>query len=400
MNGGAEHHAREMAHSLAPWHDVTVLTSCAASAEAWDLAFDAGLSDDGPVQVERFVHPPRHEGGRARVPLPLKLRWFFGAWLDLLRRPRVPQPRGDDWQDGLIFLRRQGPTCDGLVDGLRHAPERFDVVVFFTAIFFPTAIGLPARGMRSILVPLLHDEKASHLPLLHRCFAAAADTLYNTHAERRLAHRMFGGSAGAGQVVGTICRAQPAAPAVLARVQRQYALAGPYLVYVGRIERGKGCAELLSAWRAVAKDEPGATLVMVGRGPLRVDGIAGVRATGFVPAQDRDALVQGAVALVMPSRYESLSLVLIEAMALGVPVIANADCEVLADQVAASGAGEGYRGRRALRRALHAALHRPLRARQDMGDAGRRFAQRYSPEIVQQQWLDAVERAAAGVAPR
>jgi glycosyltransferase involved in cell wall biosynthesis len=119
-----------------------------------------------------------------------------------------------------------------------------------------------------------------------------------------------------------------------------------------------------------------------------------VRVAGWLEAADRDALVAGAAALVMPSRHESLSLVLLEAFALGVPALANGACEPLADHVAASGAGESYRGRAQLRAGLQRALARPDDERRRLGDAGRRYvAAHYAPDRVADAWLDAVETA-------
>jgi glycosyltransferase involved in cell wall biosynthesis len=87
--------------------------------------------------------------------------------------------------------------------------------------------------------------------------------------------------------------------------------------------------------------------------------------------------------------------VLLEALALGVPALANADCEPLADHLAASGAGEAYRGARTLRRGLLRALARPAAERQRLGEAGRRYVDaHYAPQIVERAWLDAVDRVA------
>lgn len=392
--GGAENHARLLVQALAPHHDVTVLTSCAQDATTWAMDWPAGDTIVDGVRVRRFAQPRRNEGGRAKVPRRHKLRFLLRGLLDRLGGPRVPEPVGDDVLDGHQFLRRQGPTCHGLVDALRAGD--WDVVVFFTALYHPTAEGLPLCPVPTLLLPLLHDEKAMALPWFHRVFAAATETLWNTEAERRLGQRLYGAHAQPGRVVGAPIHVQPPTGDGIAAARAAHGVPERYLVYVGRIEKGKGCADLLAAWLAVAPGLPDCALVFVGKGDMVVPPSPQVRCTGFVSAQDRDALVAGAAALVMPSRHESLSAVLLEALALGVPVLANADCEPLADHVAGSRAGTAYRGRGALCAGLVEALARPAGERRRLGDAGRAYVEaRYAPPRVEAAWREAVERVAA-----
>jgi glycosyltransferase involved in cell wall biosynthesis len=392
--GGAESHARRLVQALVQRHEVTLLTSCARDATTWAQHYAPGESFEDGVRVQRFAHPPRNEGGRAKVPRRHKLRFLLRALLDRLGGPRVPEPVGDDVLDGHEFLRRQGPTCAGLVAALRTGD--WDAVVFVTALYHPTAEGLPVCRAPAVLLPLLHDEKAMALPWYHRVFAGARETLWNTEAERRLGRRLYGAHAQTGQVVAIPIEVVHPGPERVAAARAAFGVPERYLIYVGRIEKGKGCAELLAAWQAVAARAPGCALVFVGKGNMVVPASAQVRSTGFVSAAERDALVAGAAALVMPSRYESLSAVLLEALALGVPVLANGDCEPLADHVAASGAGTTYHGRRELRAGLLQALARPADERRRLGDAGRRYVEeRYALARVEAAWLDAIERVAA-----
>lgn len=395
--GGAEAHARSFVQAVAPVHEVTVLTSRARDAATWAPAFPAGDDVVDGVAVRRFDHPPRNAEGRARVPRRHKLRLLAARWLDALGRPRVAMPGGDDELDGHRFLRRQGPACDGLVDALRRNAGGWEAAVFFTALYHPTAEGLPAWGPRSVLVPTLHDEKPMYLPWFHRVFAAAGQVLWNTAAEQRLARRLYGASAPQGTVVGAPVQVRPPDAAAMAAARAAHGLPARYVVYVGRIERGKGCADLLAAWQAVAAQVPDAALVFIGRGAWPVPQGPQVKRAGFLGAAERDAIVAGAHALVMPSRHESLSLVLLEAMALGVPVLANARCEPLADHVQGSGAGEAYHDAAGLRAGLLRALARPAPDRERLGEAGRAYvAAHYAAPVVQAAWLDAVERAAQG----
>ena len=99
------------------------------------------------------------------------------------------------------------------------------------------------------------------------------------------------------------------------------------LLVLGRIARQKGQDLLLEAWES--RPVPGATLVLVGPGdtaslravaPREWD--RSVRAVGEPP--DVLPWLWAADLLLLPSRYETVGLVVAEAMATGVPVVATA----------------------------------------------------------------------------
>ena len=100
-----------------------------------------------------------------------------------------------------------------------------------------------------------------------------------------------------------------------------------YAVYVGKLAPNKGTRYLVDVVRQAGLDWP---LIVVGDGPDRGAMEAAARASGrrieFVGWQDRDEatrLLAGASLLIFPSRGpESLSRVLIEASALGIPIAA------------------------------------------------------------------------------
>jgi glycosyltransferase involved in cell wall biosynthesis len=352
INGGAELHARQVAERLAQRHAVTILSSCALDYTTWAMHYPPGLHTVNGLRVLRFPHPLRNDLGPARVPRRHKWRFRLRSLLDALGIRRVLEATGDAADDGLDFLRRQGPHCPDLFQHLSdHAPD-YDVVIFFTALYEPTALGLPAWGRRSLLVPTLHDEKAMYLPCFHRVFASAGVTLYNTASERRLASALYGRPPDEGEVVGLGIEVERPDPTVLAEVQQRFSLPERYIVYVGRIDPAKGCDVLLAAFGRLASTKPSMALVLVGQRFMPLPAHPQIYSTGFVTEADRNAIVAGALALVVPSRYESLSMVLLEAMKLQVPVVANAQCEVLAEHIEASGAGWVYRTQRQLTRLL------------------------------------------------
>ena len=93
----------------------------------------------------------------------------------------------------------------------------------------------------------------------------------------------------------------------------------------------------------------------------------------------------------MPSFYESLSMVTLEAWALGKPVLANARCDVLKGQCLRSRAGLYYEEYGEFRDALGLLLT-DSRLRDAMGARGRFFFQsHYSWDVIEKKYIDLIE---------
>ena len=108
--------------------------------------------------------------------------------------------------------------------------------------------------------------------------------------------------------------------------------AGPHLVAAGRICRQKGFDVAIDAMPAVLQRFSGAQLVILGEGPLEGELKEQARNLGlqekviFLGFQANPWLyLKHADAFILPSRYEGLPNVLLEALALGTPVVVS-DC--------------------------------------------------------------------------
>ena len=149
-----------------------------------------------------------------------------------------------------------------------------------------------------------------------------------------------------------------------------------FLLYVGRIERNKGCETLLRYFTAyLANGGPPIPLVMAGPAIMAIPDHPLIRPLGYVSDVLRDALLAQARALVVPSPYESLSMVLLEAWNRGVPALVNGRCRVLKGQVERANGGLYYGNVREFSEALQQLVQEATLAR-TLGAQGREYVDR------------------------
>jgi glycosyltransferase involved in cell wall biosynthesis len=353
VGGGAEAHARQVAQHLAPHWDTTVLTTCAKDHFTWANEFPEGEGRDGEVRVLRFP-TARPRAMRAFNQLS---KTVFGRGND-----RVAEER---------WVAEQGPMCPELMRHLEEHRRGYDGFVFFTYLYAPTAFGLPLVADRAMVVPTAHDEPAFQFDVFADVFERPRVLLCNTPEERDLIARRFPRHAPA-KVVGV---GVDAVPGDEARYRARHGVEGPYLLYVGRVEQGKGVGELLALHRRLP-DAP--TLLLAGHASMSISQ-PGVRTLGRIEEQDKWDGLAGALAVVVPSRYESLSLLALEAFAQGTPVLGNGSSEVVAGQLRRSGAGATYHDGESLAEGLRqVAAHREA-----MSAKAREFAKKQSwPKVV------------------
>ena len=367
VTGGSEALARAVAERLSPFHEITVFTTCARDYVTWRNELAAGESEESGVRVLRF--PVEEERDLAA----------FNAFAEPL------YARARTHEEEIEFLRRQGPHAPSLVEALRADKDGYAAVVFFTYLYYPTYWGLQAAPERSVLVPTTHDEPPLAFSIYREVFARARAFAFLTPAEQELVRTRFGTGDRPAAVAGM--GVDPAVPADLAGFRTRHGLAGPYVLYAGRIDAGKGCAAMLDYHERYRREKKGAAeLVLIGRLAMPEPRQVGVRYLGFLSEQDKATAMAGAVAVVCPSPYESLSIVLLEGLALGTPGLVNAGSAVLKEHCLRSNAGLFYAGGDEYAEALDL-LVRTEGLRRALGANGRRYVDaEYRWSVVLDRW--------------
>ncbi len=321
--GGSEGHCRELAERCAARHDITVLTTTAKDYVTWANELPAGRTVENGVPALRF---PVARQRRMKIFADLSDEVFDGG---------APRERQEEW------FRENGPEAPALLDHLRAHGREYDLVLFWTFRYFPSYFGLPLVADRAVLVPTAEEEPAINLDVLPEFLAKPAGFLFLTPEEQQLvAARMYRPPFPTA-VVGTGLEPAPASAMPRAPLD---ALGIPpdYLLYLGRVDRNKGCDALLDNFQNYASTRPDVTLVLAGPATMQIPEHPQIRALGYVADGVRNALLAHARALVVPSWYESLSIVLLEAWNHAVPALVNGRCKVLAGQVTRANGGLYY----------------------------------------------------------
>ena len=397
--GGSEYHCRLIAERLAPRHQVDVLTTCAADYITWKNEYAEGTDRIRGVTVRRFANARTRD---------IQAFNRYSEWIFTSAHTR---------EDELEWLRQQGPWSPALLDYLERNQQQYDVLIFFTYLYAPTVLGMKIAPHKSILVPTAHDEPAIRLEIYKDLFSQPAGLAYNTEVERRFLTTHFSIRAVEEETVGCgveLPQAQPyprdrspetrrteqegteapgeedgpaeaddeASPSYRPHLahrgsifRRRHRLHGPILLYGGRIDPGKGCEELIEYFSTYHQQGGDASLVLMGVKLMPLPEEPFIRFAGRLSDQERMHALEAATVVVVPSPYESLSLLALESFAVGTPILANARSEVLVDHCVKSNAGLYYADRDEFIECLNllVADHR-LRAK--MGPNGRDYVRR------------------------
>ena len=373
VRGGAEFLCRQVAQRMATYWDIEVISTCARDYATWQDYYPAGIEIVGGITVNRFS-----------VDFPREATTFQGKSLEVLAG-------GASRAEELEWMRLQGPYSSALLRYLAESGDHFDAFVFFTYLYCTTFFGLPLVADRAILVPTAEDAPPLRLSIYDELFALPRWFLFSTVEEERLLRRRFSTVDLKGSVAGVgLDRPE--------RVNRafrdRYQIPGEFVLYVGRLEPAKGSDELLQFFMRYREGypEPALKLVLIGDPVFPPPSHEDIIPLGQVAEEDKFGAIAEATLIVLPSPYESLSIVALEAWLMGKAVLANGRCEVVRTHCIRSNGGLWYENYGEFREALHLMLIDPgLRAR--MGENGLRFVDvNYQWQRIENCYLEALSQ--------
>ena len=367
LNGGAELHARFASEHLAHHADVEVLTTCAKNYITWRNEFEPGLDEVNGLSVRRFPVSQERDPDE------------FGN-----RSERVFH-KTHSLADELQWLDSEGPTSPDLIRYIQQHKRSYDYFIFFSYRYYHAYYGIREVGSRSVLVPTAERDPALGLSIFGPMFRSVRAIMYNSFEERALIQHVASNRNVPNVVVGIGSEMPTRVNSRHFRQQRNFLRR--FVIYVGRIDENKGCTELFNYFQRYSRTGQ-LDLVLIGNPVMAVPSHPRIHHLGFVSDEEKFDAMAAADLLVMPSYFESLSMVTLEAWALGLPTLVNGHCDVLRGQVIRANAGLYYTNYPEFLESLCLLeTNRPLR--QKLGTNGQAYYRRhYTWPVIERKYLD------------
>jgi glycosyltransferase involved in cell wall biosynthesis len=374
INGGAEQHARYVAEHLAKHVEVEVLTTCAhRDYVSWKNELPAGRELVHGIAVHRF--PVAAE----RNPIE------FAKWSQKV----FTQPHS--LNDELAWLDAEGPASPALIDHIKKHEADYDFFIFFSFRYHHSYHGCRAVPGKAILVPTAERDGALGLGIYSPVFRGVRAFMYNSFEERALIQAVSKNESVPGVVVGIGSEIPERSNA--GRFRQKFDLRDRFAIYVGRIDENKGCVELFEFFEHYSASlVDGMHLVLIGTPHVPIPKHPRIHHLGFLEDQDKYDAMAASELLIMPSYLESLSMVALEAWAMGKPVLANAKCDVLQGQCLRSNAGLFYGSYPEFAETMRAIDTTPS-LQSALGRNGRTFFERhYAWPVIEKKYVDMLQQ--------
>lgn len=312
VNGGAELHCRQLAEHMKRFYgQIDVLASRATDYMTWRNEYPEGGEIINGIRVIRFTAVKERDQAE------------FDEINARLMARQLPPTEEKTW------FEKQGPFVPSMIRYIREHKRDYDAFIFMAYLYYPTVMGLPEVADRAIFLPLAHDEPFLRMQTYQRLFHLPRFFLYNTEEERRMVHYYFENE----EIPSELGGVGVDLPDVIDpdAFREKYHLHDPFLLYIGRIDDyGKNCGTLFRYFQEYRRRSGRPVrLVLMGKAVMDIPADPDIISLGFVSDEDKFNGLKAADILVLPSRFESLSMVVLEAMSVGTSVLVNGESPVL-----------------------------------------------------------------------
>ena len=366
--GGSEFHCRLVAEHLSKYYDIEIITTCAKDYITWKNEYISGKDDVNGITVWRFP-----------VDYPRDINKF-----NLCSEKMYESAHSNE--DEIEWMKLQGPYSTQLFEFIKNNGNKYDFVVFFTYLYCTTFFGLPLVKDKAILVPTAHDETPIYLEIFEPLFTQPKAIIYNTEEEKKFINTKFKNENIPNEIIG-VGIASPEKIDV-DNFKQKYKVDN-FIIYVGRIDESKGCNELFDFFiRYKNETKSGVKLVLLGKPVMEVPNDPDIIHIGTTSEQEKFNGIKAAKLLIMPSKYESLSMVVLETWICNNAVLVNGNCEVLKGHCLRSNGGLYYTDYEEFKETLDLLLRNSKLLKQ-MGKNGRQYVlERYEWAVIEEKYIN------------
>ncbi|MBP9889017.1 MAG: glycosyltransferase family 4 protein [Leptospiraceae bacterium] len=366
ISGGAEKHALNFAELLSQEFELEILSTQALDYITWKNVIPQKAEKFGEALIRRFP-----------VKQSRSIKTFNRFHEKLIQKiPEISEEEMFQW------MKLQGPYCPELIDFIHQNENTYDVFIFMTYLYYTTIYGIEKVKNKSICVTTLHDEPPAYFPIFKKTLTNEITYSFNTPEERDLFKKIYSYEPEKYSIIGMHIDA----PSVFSLKSPDF----EYILYIGRIDAGKGVFTLIeqfTEWKN--KYNSNLKLVLIGGGE---HGLAGenVIFTGYISEEEKVNYLKHTLFLVNPSHLESFSIVVMESWLLEIPVLVNADSEILRAHCNRSNAGLYYSDQDSFSATMnYLLLNSDIRRK--MGANGKRYVEmNYTRDIVQKKLFSLV----------
>lgn len=295
INGGAEDHCRLLVKHLSDLYAVDILTSCSKSFNPWDNYYEPGKTDIDGITVFRF--------------------YVEKSWETI------------------------GPFCPDFEKYIISNYMTYQAIIFITYNQYLSYIGAVQNFPNAILLPTAHDGESLRNNIFRKAFQGVKGFLYNSREERLLLESIYDIN---DKPFRTTCFGLDVQEYEVYPIEEEKK---DYIIYAGRVSNSKNFMELNEFFLRYKKYNPSdLKLVVIGKidNNMTITHHDDIIFKGFVSEDEKKKLIKNALLLVLPSKTESLSIVLLESFACARPVLVNGYCDVLKGQCERSNGGLYY----------------------------------------------------------
>lgn len=323
--GGAELHARWIAEHMSRYWNITIITTKAVDHVTWRNEYKNDVDEINGIKILRFAVDRERDIAEFNI---TTAKIFAGACSK---------------DDVAEWIKQQGPYSTSMLNYLEKHKNDYDAFIFYTREYATTYFGLPIVKEKAFLQPLNHDEPSIYLDAHKEIMKMPRGMILNTVEELELTRKVFNNYEIPAKMIGVGINAKKLSSEEIQSVKKKYKLNKPYVIYVGRIEPGKGSHELFEFIKRYNANKTNMLdLVLIGKAVVVIPQEKYIKFLGYLPEEEKAALIGGAEILVNPSKFESLSMIIMESWIQEVPVLVNGNCAVLKGQCLRSNGGLWY----------------------------------------------------------